>query len=147
MATTPDPGLRLGPAMSLQEFAQAMNEVASSRQAGGVDNPTLAGLNERVAFTNELLAQLCGIASAQEVSLRRLVALEEERREGERGMEALAQSLMPGNTEIDVDQIDWFRDRDGTVRVHGSDGDRSPTQEEAAALQAIGALAPRRRGR
>lgn len=76
--------------------------------------------------------------------LERLVALEEERREGERGMEALAESLMPGKAEADVDQIDWFR-RDGALLVREGGIERAPTQDEARALSAIGAVKVRRR--
>lgn len=70
-------------------------------------------------------------------SLGRLVALEEERREGERGMEALAQSLMPGAAPgIDVAALDWFNGRDGRYWVRDAAGDRPATADESVAIAA-----------
>lgn len=76
--------------------------------------------------------------------LQRLVALEEERREGERAMEALADALTP-RPEAVSSTLDWYRTGAGDLRVRTSDGDRPPSAEEFAQLAALGAVRPRRR--
>jgi hypothetical protein len=60
--------------------------------------------------------------------IERLVAMEDERRVAERQMEALAVALTPdlGATPKDFLYEDWYRDTDGTYRVHVADGTSRP---------------------
>lgn len=76
--------------------------------------------------------------AAIDAKLGRLVTLEEERREGERGMEALAQSLLPsgGMSARDLDALDWFNGRDGRYWVRDAAGDRPATADESVAIAA-----------
>src|SRR5262245_38948664 len=81
--------------------------------------------------------------------LERLVALEEERRAGERPMEALAAALTPGGAAMaePAEELNWFRRPDMTYGINELDGTQRPaTPEETARIQAqLGAAKARNR--
>lgn len=70
--------------------------------------------------------------------LGRLVAMEEERREGERQIETLSESLLPSNAEPVVD-LDWYRDSRGNFVERGTHRLLTPEEIE------IVTYSPRRR--